>query len=208
MKYLYTILIVAFVSVNGFSQAYMEKVAEKTCECAESIPDSLSGEKYAMRLGVCMIDAALPYKKQIKKDFDIDLNDIGTSAEQLGQVVGLKMASFCPATLLNITNRVNGTDNTSDDEMVSDDEKMIKGNITKVNDEFFVFFTIKQDDGKSRKYYWLSDIESKMDLENEFSLLVGKYVELSYNAYEFFDPKIQDYRQYNVITSMNEIVEY
>ena len=80
-----SILILALIATTttAFSQNYMDEIAKETCKCLTQITDDLNPEKYAMELGLCMLNASNPYKKQLKKDFKIDLDKIDTHAEEL-----------------------------------------------------------------------------------------------------------------------------
>jgi len=51
----------------GFSQSYVDEIAKETCECLNHISEDLDAEKYTLELGLCMINAASPYKKSLKK---------------------------------------------------------------------------------------------------------------------------------------------
>ena len=51
-----------------FSQDYMQKIAQETCTCVAGVPDTLKGQLLEVELGICMIKAATPYQKKLKKD--------------------------------------------------------------------------------------------------------------------------------------------
>src|SRR5688572_19861396 len=102
------LLVISFLTLlfnKTLSQDYMDVIAKKSCECLGEISDTLRTDQYNMELGICMIEAAMPYKKQIKKNHDIDLDKIDTEGEKLGRIIGLKMASVCPNALVKITQR-------------------------------------------------------------------------------------------------------
>src|SRR5262245_37947811 len=94
-----TILLVKFT----YAQDYMDKIANQTCKCAQEIPDTLEQEKLHMQLGLCMLNSALPYKKQIKKDFGINLDNIDTEGKEFGRMIGVRLAASCPDLIIKLT---------------------------------------------------------------------------------------------------------
>lgn len=195
MKQILVILLISGAHVV-FSQDYMTTIAEKSCACLEKVPDTLETQQFNMELGLCMIEASMPYKKQIKKDHNINLENIDTEGEKLGRLIGIKMVSVCPNILVKMTStsksRVNAKQNAEEAE----------GTITKIEKDFFVTFSIKDGSGKVNKYYWLTAIESDSDLVNNYSSLEGKSVSIAYKPIELFDPRINEYRQFLVIQEL------
>jgi len=192
MKYTLFFLFLLLLSVKSFSQEYMDKIASKSCACVEAVPDSLETRKFNMQFGLCMFEAAMPYSKQLKKDYGIDLERIDTEGEKLGRLIGVKMASVCPNILVKISERVKG-------KSEGTTEQTVKGTVTKIEKDFFVVFTVKDESGKSGKYYWLSYIKTDSDLVTTYGQLIDKPVEIVAEARELFDPKIEEYRQFLVI---------
>ncbi|SHH24119.1 hypothetical protein SAMN04488109_3324 [Chryseolinea serpens] len=193
MKHILLISFLVLTVSRGLAQEYIEIITRKSCDCGEQVPDTLKSEQFNMRLGLCMIDASMPYKKQIKKDFGIDLDKIDTEGVKLGRMLGVKMASVCPNTLLKMTQRIKGQTATTKAQQSSE------GTVTKIENDFFVVLSLKDESGKITKYYWLTFIESAGDLTSSYSTLVGKTLHIDYEPQEFFDPKLQEYRQFFVV---------
>ena len=198
MKQLLLIALCVLLCNNGFSQEYMDIIAKESCECFDRIQDTLEEEAYFFEIGICMIDAAMPYKKRLKKDYDINLDKIDIAAEELGRLIGLKMASVCPEALLKMTQRANKIEE-------NDIEQSSRGIVTKVEDDFFVVISSQDESGRITKYYWLTFVESEQDLTNSYETLVGKSVDIVYEALEFFDPRILEYRQFLIIKKITLI---
>ncbi len=96
MKRNILITILITISTIGFSQDYIDKIALKTCEFLNTVSDTIEPERLNLELGFCMIEAAKPYKKQLKRDYNIDFSKIDTYGKELGMIIGLKMTSVCP----------------------------------------------------------------------------------------------------------------
>ncbi len=184
----------AFCSNSTQAQAYLDVITEKSCSCLEKIPDTIKTEELHMKLGICMLEAAGPYHKQLKSEYGIDLEKNDDSGEKLGKMIGMKMATKCPTALLKLANRADEGDKT---------EKSVKGIITKIENEAFVVFSLKDEQGKITKFYWFTFIESSAELTSKYKDFVGKTVEITYSNQEFFDPKIEEYRAFSVIYKMD-----
>jgi hypothetical protein len=52
------------------------------------------------------------------------------------------------------------------------------------------------------KFYWLPFVKADIDLANNYNSLVGKALKITYDKKDFFDPKIADYRSFNVIVKI------
>lgn len=182
-----------FVANKGYSQKYMDEIATETCNCLTILSDTISTERFTMELGFCMINASKPHKKKIKRDFNIDMDNLNGKGEKLGEVIGMKMSTICPKSLIKVALEL---------EEKVEAESLIEGTITKVENDDFVVLSLKDERGKSTKYYWLTFVESEFDLVEDYSLLVGKSVMITYTSLEIFDPKIEEYR---FIFIMNKI---
>lgn len=199
MKKIITITLTLF-SLNTFSQEYMDKIAQQTCDCLSKIADTTNAERMYMELGVCMIKASEPYKKQLKKDYDIDFNNIEKEGEALGKIVGFKMATVCPDGLIRLSKMA------ETEPKENKKEALISiGKVTQIDREVFVVFSVFDNSGKSMKFYWLTSAESNIDLANNYKTLIESDVKIKYYTKEFFDPKIGEYRNFNVIEKIEKV---
>lgn len=181
---------------EAFSQQYMDKIVVQSCECLGKVSEALEPQQYNVELGLCMIEASMPYKKQLKKDYDINLDEIENEGEKLGRIIGLKMVAVCPTALVRMTKKNQG--NTK-----AENDGSIEGIITNVESDFFVSFHLKDESGKVMKYHWLTLIETEQELTTSYQSLVGKTVRITFETEEFFDPKIEEYRQFFIIKKMD-----
>ena len=192
------IIIISFFILSastGYSQDYMNKIAEKSCECIKKVSDTLDKDQFEIQLGLCIIDAAMPYKKQIKKEYGIDLDDIGSGnvGERIGKLIGLKMVGICPDGLIKIAQGIK----TKKEETKT--SLTMKGEITKIDNDCFMVFSLKDETGKITKFYWLTFIESDIEMAGNYASLSGRQVKITYDIQDFFDAKIKEYRQFYII---------
>lgn len=197
------VIVLVFCGIQSISaQNYLEKIGNATCECIEKLPKSDSEDERNMAIGVCMIKSAAPYKKQLKKYHKIDVSDFSNTKnmESLGALVGMEMATSCPDALMSLVG------DSLDEDDIEESSDTMSGTITKIDKDLFVCFSIKsKDSGKTNKYYWLNEIETNMDLKEDYNNLVDKTVRFEFVTQELFDPKINDYRVFNIITEIKEM---
>ena len=207
MKQLLLSVTLTLAAFTCFSQKYMDKMAAASCDCLAELPDSLDQNTKNIKLGLCMIEVATPYTKELKRDHDIDLANVDVEGERLGKLVGLHMVSICPDALMQFAN--NSTANTPSQSSPQAQAKVetseVTGSVLQVNSDYFVSFYIKDDNGISEKYYWLTPVETNFDLNFEYTSLKGQIIYATYIVQNFFDPKIGEYRSFKVIQSLSVI---
>ncbi|MET3537489.1 hypothetical protein [Chryseobacterium limigenitum] len=194
-------MLLILISNLLFSQDYKKKIAKATCDCVAKVQNENKGEKTKeAQLGLCMISSSMPYAKELKKDYGIDIENITDESsdkafENLGSTIGLMMTTECSDVFLKI---MDDTDENSD----ATSELLLNGTITKIEKENFVIFHVVGENKNLTKFYWVSNIESNLDLPKEYNLLINKKVSISYYTTEIFDAKINDYRNLNIISSL------
>ena len=198
MKYILITILIA-VSTASFSQDYLDEITLKTCECLNTISDTLSPERAELELGLCIIKTATPYKKELKRDHNIDFSEIDIYGEQLGMLIGIEMMSVCPDKMLEIVNRTKKKEET---EIL---ERSIKGQIISIDDSKFVEFSLKDNQGKISKFYWFTFIASNVEMLNDYKNLVDTPVQITFISKEFFDARINEYRFFNIISKLEKL---
>lgn len=196
-----TILILSlfFSCITTFSQDYIDKIVTQTCDCFSTVPDTLSTDELQMKLGFCMITASEPYKKQIKKEHNINLDNLDNpTGERLGRLLGVKFAGECPEAIL----KMQGKKKSAVKQPIN---LTITGVITKIENNGFVTFSIKDEMGKVSTFYWLEFIECENDLPSIYTSLTGKLVSITYKSNEYFEPRLNQYRQFFCITKFDII---
>lgn len=200
MKNLLAVLLI-LISNLLFSQDYKKKIAKATCDCVAKVQNESKGAKtQEAQLGLCMISSSMPYAKELKKDYNIDIENLTDETsdkafEKLGSAIGVLMTTECSDVFLKIMN-----DTEESNEAKS--ELLLNGTITKIEKENFVIFHVVGENKNLTKFYWVSNIESNLDLPKEYNSLINKKVSISYYTTEIFDIKINDYRNLNIISSL------
>lgn len=195
------ILLGLVLSTGLFSQDYKKKIAKSSCDCVKSIKtDGKDNSTITAELGVCMLKATAPFSKEIKKDYNIDPTaDMMDSAkmEQLGIKMGILMAEECQEEFLKIAQY---SEDESDGKESS--ELLISGTVSKIEKENFIVFHVVGENKMLNKLYWISSVNSNLDLPKEYQTLMNKKVNISYFTMEIFDLKINDYKTLNIISTL------
>lgn len=178
-------------------QDYLDTIANKACECIETknLIETYKGEELTMQLGICLMLSAKDHREQLLSDHGLDLDKLDVEGEQLGILIGSRMAFVCPDLLMAAAGE-------APEELSYLTET---GTITAISEAPFVVFTIKTPEGRSKDFYWLAFISSQFDLQNDFRNLKGKQVSVEYLEEELFDPRINDYRYFNHLSGIQVI---
>jgi hypothetical protein len=68
LKSIFLLFFIVVAAVNGVvAQDVMDEIAQKCCECISMGDSSLNKNELQMKLGLCMIREAMPYKKELKR---------------------------------------------------------------------------------------------------------------------------------------------
>ncbi len=199
------VLLSLLISSNSvYSQKYLEEIAADACDCFSKITDTVDVDvdEISYQMGLCIFEVAGPYKKKLKKDYDINLNDINAAGEDLGVLVASQMMSECPDLLMYYSLLIADPEEyETEGEYESDEYEVFeaKGVITSVSTDNFVTLSLKEESGRTNKYYWMSYIDSEFDVIAEYPNLVGDMVIISYDFIELFDPRINEYRDFRLI---------
>jgi len=201
MKILFTLILSALFFVSFSQDDFMDEITKNVCSCIESkVSEEVNYESLEMDLGICLIEASLPYEKEIKKEYGIDIFEMNeSSGEELGRVIGIKMVIICPETALKLFGDIRESGKYNQYET-----KEYLGIITEINKGTFIEFTIKDEKGKKMKFIWLEYFETDFNIEENYELMIDKLVEITYDEREFFDHRINEYKTFNIITSLTK----
>lgn len=191
MKFLLTALLSFSTVHNVNAQDYLDAMAKRSCECIEKLPENINKQAVTMQVGFCILQSASQDDKlKILKDHQIDMNNPMKDGQRAGELVGARMASACPATLIKLT------------ADVADARGSASGKINKVDTDHFVVFSLQEASGKISKFIWLTQVKTNLDLAASYNNLIGKTVKISFETKDIFDPKIGEYRPFKIITNL------
>ena len=181
----------AWLATLGAQSQDLDLIADKTCACITAKKlDGQSAKQIEMAFGLCMLEAVQ------QTGYEIDLTN-GEAARELGEKVGVKMASKCPSAFTGLTEQL-AEISSEETETLS-----VHGKIKAVEVGDFVFVVLKESDsGKEGKYLWLRHFTGSDEFANNPKKLVGKTVTLGYRNLECYVPKASGYFNQKEITDL------
>lgn len=198
---LFTLLTVTTISTAQKDKAY-DRMAQSVCGCVSGKSDELkdaSQSQFEMALGVCMFKAF----KEDEKFYEskgIKFTTAGTSMEELGEEIGLKMAERCPDILMSIASHY--VDDEDFVEEASEEVFAVTGAIQSIEEGSFHTLIIKGNDGRTYKMLWLTYVTNH-DLLLE-AITNKKTYTFNYYETEMYDNRINEYRNMLIIDSLTE----
>ncbi|MFT3920289.1 hypothetical protein [Cloacibacterium sp.] len=197
------ILILFFVLniILGFSQDFKKIIAQNTCKCVNDInKEKLTKKQIEFQFGVCLFKVAKPYKTEINKEYGIDITDFSKKDDmyKLGTEIGLLMAQECP----DVFSTFVPDEQEEKSVEVDSSEELMNGEITKIEKENFLVFYMKGDNNILTKIYWISNVNSNIELEKKYNELIGRKVNVSYYSADIFDYRINEYRKINILSML------
>lgn len=198
MKNNLTVLVMVLLSAAGFSQEYKAKIGQTACECFKKVKaENPDPEVLETKMGFCIINAAEPYAKQLKKEYNLDI--LRDQSSETGKVVATLILKECPDLFMEMINleTKGSTGKTSPGMSVS-------GTVTRIEKGNFIIFHVIGEDGNLIKLYWVTSIDSGLDLPREYQSLLNKKINAVYEKNEIFDPTTNDYRNINIISALKK----
>lgn len=180
----------------------LDKVSLEICEYFEANKeemDKMSYDEKVANFGLKMMESYIDHKDELEKEgIKFDLSKGGSEGEKIGELIGLNMVKHCPAFILAL-----GEEYIENDESFEgNDAEVIKGKIKKITGEDLYVLEIKDTEGKTQKFVWLTNFEGSDELIELEDKSKGKKVEVSYKNIEFFSPKLKEYIVKKTITKL------
>jgi len=198
MKLILPLLIILIsLHFKAFSQdeEMLDKIVLSSCDCIEETDISgLNANQRNMKLGLCMLEASEPYADKLKREYDIDFDNMnGPEGEKLGKLLGLRLATQCPAFLKFVEDEYETEESNTVYELV--------GTIKDVSANQFYTVNIEDDEGREYKLLWMEHFIGGDKLTQK-DWWKNRRVFITYEEKEFFEPKLNEYIKYKVIRGM------
>ena len=184
-----SIFLISIISHSQTKEELLDLVANETCECINMDElDNLSNAELEMKLGLCMMES---YSKRSEKfkDFGIGNGSV-ESAEELGELVGMKMAFICPKVFSSFI----------ENEDLEELEKSHTGIIKSISGNDFNYVYLEDENNKTHKFLWLRNFEGSSGLM--INSKIKSKVVVYYINIECFIPKMNDYYSLKEITKI------
>ena len=194
---LFLILIMGPGSLKA--QDFLDKITDSCCHCMQQIDTSLGVETIQMKAGLCMLKYATPYKKEFKKKYNIDMDDQSAESKvAFGKLIGMRIVTNCPDMIVLLTK---GAKKGSSAIKLDEPDNYLVGKITDVQKGQFLSVVIQDVNGRTQKLLWLQYFHNSELLKN-MDKLKATEMKFYYHEVEFYNPQLDDYMKYKVITDL------
>ncbi|AGC78209.1 hypothetical protein LX97_02993 [Nonlabens dokdonensis] len=201
-----TILLLVFITstiVNAqkFDDAVVTELSDKVCECLKTKGKIETKAQAELELGTCMLSAYSKNQEYFDKNGANFLE--GDNAEKLGEQIGIKLVGFCPESLpLFMLFADEFADEMESESDNNEENIIITGKITKVENDKFKSFEIKDENGRKRNVLWLTYVDNDQLLED--AVKGKKTYQFTALELDIYDPRIGEYRNMLVLDRIEE----
>lgn len=198
------IILLLLISVNLYSQEFLDEMAQKTCDCIQDIDlEEADASQIEIKLGMCIIKVIPDYKEDLKETFGLDLSTLNSpDMEETGRIVGERMVSICPDVFLAMSFKLNDEPSSEFESLTESTSASVTGKIIKVSGEPFVTVYVKDNQNRMVKLLWLGYFENSEDYIASEEEMKGLSVEIEYYSMNLYDSRIKDYVPYNIISTL------
>ena len=130
------VIIIVFITQNGFSQSYFDNIVDKTCDCLSKIDSTLDKEQINAAGDLCIVNECKPYRKDLKKDYGLDMDNFDETNDKFSEALGVKMSTKCPKVLFSFIAA------SSQDESSKEELAIEIGTITSSERDAFIYFNL------------------------------------------------------------------
>ncbi len=213
MKIKLTILIFGCILLSSNhlkSQDFLDSITVAACDCINNLDTPMAASAFEMQAGLCMFEGIGPYEKEFQAYLGVDEFNFsdGKTMSKIGETIGMKMITHCPEMLLKLANPDGKEAVAAEAEAIDDynfNKLVIK--VTKIEINQFITFTGVDKSEKRYKLLWLDDFSNSEVLIDNYENLKGKTCSFRYQEIDLFDPRIQEYHTFKVITGFSLVTE-
>lgn len=194
-KTLLLLLLFPIFLLGQKKEAVYKKLANLTCDCSKN--KGKDKKLSEADLGICIFESLDKLDEKERKTINYDPDKKMESVEKIAESVGLEMAIICPSIISAMSEE-------EPPKVIEDQPAIantIKGNIDSMVANDLKFIYIIDDNHLKKEFLWLDTFDGD-SLFIKGKAAVGDTIEIKYVEKNYFDPKANSYRKYNVITAV------
>ncbi|MFB9052232.1 hypothetical protein ACFFVB_04000 [Formosa undariae] len=208
MRNIVALLIVGFVSCVSFAQELtkdelIQKISDDTCVCMAAKDFNLATvdkSTIEMTFGLCVMESYGKYPEAVSA-LNVSFED-DKSLEKLGELIALRMMNSCPDVMSllvgNYMDEIESDANINAEEYALDNMEFSKLE----RDQLFNVIRFKDaSSGRSYSFLWLTYFEGSQYLQDTKKIKKTNF-SIQYKEQDFYDSKIEDYRNFKIITKL------
>lgn len=193
-----------FASAQTANSVEVKKAAKSVCNCLEKRGSKAkTQEEFQTIFQACTLDSAMNIFSAVMLRAGGDQ----AKANKLGQELGMQLAAEmlkqnCPAFMkmsMQMTGGATKADVVSSNTVKTEE---ITGTVQQVSEDEFLTITVKADNGREYKLYYLAYVKGSDGWLKNIATLKDKKVIVGYQEKEFYQPKAQTFVAVKEITSL------
>ena len=200
MKILRSIFLFTLLAMAGglSAQDVLDKIARESCDCLTAVDRAtIKGDALQMQLGLCMMKAAAPYEKELRKQYKVDMARLDSdTGERLGELVGMRLVGVCPEFLEMITEMQGEAEVATADVPTAS----VNGTVTSLRDRQFSTVLVKDGSGRTVELMRLEHFPNADMLTGANA--TGLSATFYYTVRELYDPVAGTYRSTYVLVGL------
>lgn len=191
MKKLFIALLFVCNAATAQQPSKIELLSTIAKDICQDITENNVNVNSEQILGLYMIKNVNKHKEEVETFYGKDFFTNEASFESIGEEIGVYMGMTCPEVFQHFW-----ADETAEETV---EIKSVSGTITKIDNEQFLNFTVREDSGKKHQFILLFDFETAYLLTDEL-LKIKDQVEVSYYVSEMYDARIGKFVNYNIVS--------
>ena len=208
MKRLLIFLTAIIVNFSYAQEAALNKVAEKVCDYLKSDEyKALEKNQKTVKMGLKMLELYGTYRDEFNEDAILNFDE--KSGRELGEKIGIRMASICPNELMEMaagyvadeSEDENEEETESDKDLNTEDVYIgtIEGKVNEIENEPVSYILVKDNFGNIHNVL----ITEKVDnIEMINKSITKKNVIVNFTNQKFYDIDQKNYVYKKVLTSI------
>jgi len=182
------------------AQDVLDKIAQESCSCAADLDTTANEEQRNIQLGLCMLQNAAPYQKELKKKYGVDLNNLDEGGERFGQLIGMRLALHCPE-FVALMARLSEENAEMEEPPPSPamQTSTMEGALMTVKTGQFLTLVVKKEDGSTQELLLLGHAENAEQVLRRPDQGRGTSGTWTYVTNDLFDATSRSYRPFYVL---------
>lgn len=196
------IILASFFVIMSFSvfgqskaDATYDKIAKETCACVEKQSAALEGadsRTVQLKVGLCLIEGAQNHEKSLPKEFRGFMNDQAKMRE-LGTLVGVKMATHCPALIARLSAALQGEES-ADAGAQATGVSTLHARVESITTQnHLLIFHVIESDGTKHNLLWFDLPEGDEGIVSKPLSLTGKTLSFEYFLLDVYNRETLSY---------------
>lgn len=207
IKFITILFLYTFIAHSQISPTILDSIAKQSCACLKDKNlnnTSKSEDNLKMDIGICIIEKYQNIEDKIDPKDRVSFND-QEGLRKIGEQVAIKMFNYCPDIILKLgETALEEADNKPKSATEETKSNLTAGTLLEIKTEQFTTFVFKDNKNKIHQLLLL-DYFDTAHLFRENKIKKNDKIKVDYSEFEFYDPKIKDFRYFKVLTYLEKI---